>query len=52
LAWASVLVQKGWKDIIDFVFGPVGHTHNGIDAWHKLHNQNVKQFYSGSLGVM
>lgn len=51
LAWASMLVAKGWKDVIDFMFGPVGHTHNRIDAWHKIHNQDVGQYYSATLGV-
>ena len=28
-------------DSILFLYGPVGHTHNGIDAKHKTHNQNL-----------
>jgi hypothetical protein len=30
---------------------PVGHTHNGIDAIHKIHNQNLGNFVAGTLGV-
>ena len=29
LVFASMLVMNGWKDEIEFLFGPVGHTHNG-----------------------
>jgi hypothetical protein len=28
-------------DEVLFLYGPVGHTHNGIDAKHKTHNQNL-----------
>ena len=33
------------------VYRPVGHTHNGVDAVHKIHNQNLGNFVSGTLGV-
>jgi hypothetical protein len=39
-------------DDILLVYRPVGHTHNGIDAIHKIHNQNLGNFVSGTLGVM
>ena len=28
-------------DEVQFLYGPVGHTHNGIDAKHKTHNQSL-----------
>ena len=40
LALAFVLIGKGYYDEVLFLFGPVGHTHNGVDADHKIHNQN------------
>jgi hypothetical protein len=39
LAFASHLVMLGWYDEIEIVFGPVGHTHNGVDAQHQIHNE-------------
>jgi hypothetical protein len=30
---------------------PVGHTHNGVDAIHKIHNQDLGNFVSATLGV-
>jgi hypothetical protein len=41
LAWANVLVSEGWFKEIQFLYGPRGHTHNGIDAYHNFHNTNV-----------
>ena len=41
LAYCTDMVDNGWYDEIVLVFGPVGHTHNGVDATHKVHNQNV-----------
>ena len=32
LALAFVLIGKGYYDEVLFLFGPVGHTHNGVDA--------------------
>ena len=46
LAWASDLILHGWYDTIDFLFGPVGHTHNGIDAKHRTHNQSLSRYKS------
>lgn len=40
-AWASHLVMEGWFDTVEFAFGPVGHTHNGRDACHHVHNNLV-----------
>ena len=51
LAFASEMVANGWYDTIQFLYGPVGHTHNGIDRKHKDHNQTVGQFASPTLAV-
>ena len=44
LAFASDLVRHGWYDVVEFLYGPVGHTHNGIDATHKTHNQSLGRY--------
>ena len=49
-AYCADLVENKWYDSVDLVFGPVGHTHNGVDATHKIHNQNVGSHFSGDLG--
>ena len=28
--------STGWFDEVQLLFGPVGHTHNGVDAVHKV----------------
>lgn len=33
------LVMRGWFDDIYVEFGPTGHTHNGTDAVHHIHNR-------------
>ena len=35
------LIERGWYDEIELLYGPVGHTHNGNDAVHWVHNQLV-----------
>ena len=50
LAFLSDIVKRGWYDEIILLYGPVGHTHNGIDAVHKVHNQNLARFNAGNLG--
>jgi len=50
LCYCQDLVDNGWFDEIQLLFGPVGHTHNGVDASHKVHNQNVGGYVSGDLG--
>jgi hypothetical protein len=50
LAYCTDLVDNGWFDEIILLFGPVGHTHNGVDATHKIHNVNVACYISGDLG--
>ena len=49
-AYCTDLVENKWFDEIELLFGPVGHTHNGVDAAHKIHNQNVASSFSGDLG--
>jgi hypothetical protein len=49
LAFASHLIAKGWYDEIQILYGPVGHTHNGIDAAHKIHNQGLGRYFSSTL---
>ena len=41
---------RGWYDIIDIEFGPVGHTHNGADAVHRIHNVMCGSYVSMTLG--
>ena len=41
--------MAGWYDEIVLLFGPVGHTHNGIDANHKIHNEVVGRSASPTL---
>ena len=48
LAFGTELVLRGWYDVVMFLFGPVGHTHNGIDAQHHIHNEVVGAFTSCS----
>ena len=38
-AFCAELVLRGWFDVVQFFFGPVGHTHNGNDSVHYTHNQ-------------
>jgi len=45
-AFCSELVNRGWYDEIQMLFGPVGHTHNGNDAVHYIHNQIAGNFVS------
>ena len=50
LAYLHQLVTEGWFDSVEFLFGEVGHTHNGVDATHKIHNVDVGNLYAGTLG--
>ena len=50
LAFAADLVSQKWFDNVEFLFGEVGHTHNGNDATHKIHNQDLGNQESGDLG--
>lgn len=41
LDFCTELVMRGWYDEVEMLFGPVGHTHNGNDAVHYVHNNVV-----------
>jgi hypothetical protein len=45
-AFLSELVMRGWFDEIQLLYGPVGHTHNGNDAVHFVHNNIAGNFTS------
>jgi hypothetical protein len=49
-AYYADMVDAGWYDSVELLFGPVGHTHNGVDAVHKIHNVNLGGMFSGDLG--
>ena len=49
--FATDLVIQGLYDEVQLIFGPVGHTHNGIDAKHNTHNNNLGKFAAGRLAV-
>ena len=51
-AYYSDMVAAGWFDTVELLFGPVGHTHNGVDAVHKIHNVDLGAYLSGDLGHM
>ena len=42
----SELVHRNWFDQIELYFGPVGHTHNGCDGVHFVHNQICGNYVS------
>ena len=48
--FCSELVSRGWFDEIYLEFGPPGHTHNGTDAVHRVHNRVAGNFNSSTLG--
>jgi hypothetical protein len=50
LTFLSELVHRGWYDVIILEFGPPGHTHNGRDAVHHIHNRIAGNFFSFTLG--
>lgn len=50
LAYGALLVRNGWFDSVEFLFGEVGHTHNGVDAAHKIHNRDLGGFFSADFG--
>ena len=45
-AFCSELIARKWYDEIQLLFGPVGHTHNGNDAVHYIHNQIAGNYVS------
>jgi hypothetical protein len=46
LAFCSDLVARGWYDSIKLVYGMPGHTHNGGDQQHQIHNEVLGNFTS------
>ena len=48
-AFCSDLVSRGWYDEILLLYGPPGHTHNGGDAQHNIHNNICGNFTSPTL---
>ena len=46
----SELIHKQWFDHIYLEYGPPGHTHNGRDAVHYIHNRIAGDFFSFTLG--
>jgi hypothetical protein len=48
--FATQLVMLGWYDEVYVEFGPPGHTHNGTDAVHRIHNTVAGNFTSLTLG--
>ena len=48
--FACELVSRGWYDRVDFLYGPVGHTHNGCDAAHNVLNTSVGNFQAMTIG--
>lgn len=49
-AFLSELIYRGWFDEIVLEFGPPGHTHNGRDAVHFIHNRIAGNFFCFTLG--
>ena len=50
LCYICHLVQLGWFDSIELLFGEVGHTHNGIDGTHYILNVEVGGLVSADFG--
>jgi hypothetical protein len=48
-AFGATLIQNDWYQDVKFLYGPVGHTHNGIDAEHKIHNVDCGNHVAGTL---
>lgn len=51
-AYCNLLVQNGWFDSVELLFGEVGHTHNGVDAVHKIHNVDLGGLFSADFGQL
>ena len=50
IKYLTLLVQAGWFDEVRLLFGEVGHTHNGGDVVHKIHNQDLGGLFSADFG--
>ena len=44
------LILLGWFDHVELLFGPVGHTHNGVDQVHGIHNNGLGQHTIADFG--
>ena len=51
-AFFCELIFRGWYDSVEIWFGPVGHTHNGNDAVHHIHNNIAGDMNSVSLPAL
>jgi hypothetical protein len=49
LAFCMMMVFEGWFKEVQLLYGPVGHTHNKIDATHSVHNVEVGGLTAGTL---
>jgi len=49
-AYCVDLVNHGFFDEVELLFGEVGHTHNGVDACHCTHNECVGTYFAADLG--
>ena len=49
LCFLCELIMRGWFDVIILEYGPPGHTHNGRDAVHYIHNRIAGMYYSFTL---
>ena len=49
LCFYCEMVMAGFYDDIELLFGPVGHTHNGVDRCHFCHNRALGKYYAGTL---
>jgi len=43
-AFCCLLIYLGWFDVVELMYGPVGHTHNGNDSVHHCHNNMAANF--------
>ena len=50
--FSAEVVWRRWFDCVFNLFGPVGHTHNGIDALHNQHNTDLMKTAFMYLGKM
>jgi hypothetical protein len=47
-AFCNELIMRGWYDNVYLYYGPVGHTHNGVDSVHHVHNQSACNYVLGT----
>lgn len=50
--FSTEIVWHNWFDEVYNCFGPVGHTHNGIDGRHNQHNTDLQKTAFPYLGDM